>query len=620
MAQYLEQFNYTLTSSSLPYAINNGSPYFDSGFCFLPTDSFINKDFAGSAYSFQGQNYVGNYAISFDLVLDFITEATFTILCYGSLSAAPALYVNQQSSPYMQLCWTTYGIVNFNTNAGAISLGDFNGTTVNETGTYRITYLKRIVNSNTSQVAMHVVSPTGVHYKSGWAVAYENYNHNQIGNNTTGVGGEIAIGTISVQDELDTNQLDSILASGEGALSMVATPSISVAGGTYDNVINATASCDTPDAVIYYTIDGSDPTTASSVFSGSISFGPSYTPLNVKLFASNGVLTDSQIVSVTYTFVCATPTATPPTGSYSSTVQVELASTTIGSSVFYTLDGSNPTIASTLYVTPIEVPAGTRAQIRCIAAAVDFQDSSVFESKYNHQVTHVDNWENLDNWEVNQPTWLSLPGNNTLVVLSDNPVLKLIEPVVDIFVVEVSLVPNDDALIYFINADSTATQFDQLGSADVQFGVIFEREFGGYILDIVLLWNNGTQQQLAIADYIAGQTYRLMFGKIGSSLLLKVYNEANELIADVTETLLVSSDEVKLLVGAGSAATVWNPMTFRYSLAESEAEDIIDSGEITEHVADPSISPSSGTYTDDIFVTLTCETPEATIRYTKIHY
>jgi hypothetical protein len=31
MAQYLEQFNYTLTSSSLPYAINNGSPYFDDG-------------------------------------------------------------------------------------------------------------------------------------------------------------------------------------------------------------------------------------------------------------------------------------------------------------------------------------------------------------------------------------------------------------------------------------------------------------------------------------------------------------------------------------------------------------------------------------------------------------
>lgn len=616
MAQYLEQFNYTLTSSSLPYAINNGSPYFDSGLCFLPVNSFINKDFAGNPYEFQGQNYVGNYAISFDLFVEFVAEATFTILCYGSTSLSPAIYANMMSSPYVQLCWTSYGDVNYNTNSDALTLGDFNGTTVNDSGTtYRVTYLKKLVEPGLSHVAMHVVSPNGTHYRSGWAVAYESDYHNQIGTNTTG-DGELAIGTISVQDDLSNEELDAILDAGEGGSARVATPTLSVSTGTYNNVVTASASCDTLDATIYYTANGDDPTTASSVFSGTVTFGPSATPVVVKLLASNGVLPDSVIASFTYTFVCANPTASPPTGIFSTTVNVELSCSTIGASIYYTLDGSNPTTSSALYSNPIEVTSEDRVRIRYFASSTDYQDSSILESTYNYQITRVDNWENLDNWEVNQPTWLSLPGDDTLVVVSDNPILKLLEPIVDIFVVEVNITPNDDALIYFINAESTATDFSQLGSADVQFGVIFEQGFGPYAQDIVLVWNDGSQQQIALADYNSGASYRLLFGKIGTQLLLKVYDAGNTLIADVTETLFVSNNDVKLLVGAGRAATVWGPMTFRYGLSEDEAEDIIDSGDITEHVSTPVVMPASGSYTEDVLVSITCTTPDVNIRYT----
>jgi hypothetical protein len=621
MAQYLEQFNYTLTSSSLPYAINNGSPYFDGGLCFLPVNSFINKDFAGNSYEFQGQNYVGNYAISFDLVVEFLAEATFTILCYDGASLSPAIYANMMSSPYVQLCWTSYENVNYNTNSDALTLGDFNGTTVNESGTtYRVTYLKKLVEPGLSHVAMHVVSPNGTHYRSGWAVAYESDYHNQIGNNTTG-DGEFAIGTISVQDDLSNEELNAILDAGEGGSARVATPTLSVSTGTYNNVVTSSASCETLDATIYYTANGDDPTTASSVFSGTITFGPSATPVVVKLLASNGVLPDSVIASFTYTFVCANPTASPPTGIFSTTVNVELSCSTIGASIYYTLDGSNPTTSSALYSNPIEVTSEDRVRIRYFASSTDYQDSSILESTYNYQITRVDNWENLDNWEVNQPSWLSLPGDNTLVVVYDNPILKLLEPIVDIFVVEVNITPNDDALIYFINADSTidstATEdFSQLWSADVQFGVMFEQGFGQYAQDIVLIWNDGSQQQIALVDYNSGASYRLLFGKIGTQLLLKVYDAGNTLIADVTKTLLVSNNEVKLLVGAGKTETVWNPMTFRYRLSEEEAEDIIDSGAITEHVLTPVVLPASGNYTEDVLVSITCDTPDVNIRYT----
>jgi len=136
----------------------------------------------------------------------------------------------------------------------------------------------------------------------------------------------------------------------------VATPSISPDGGAYGSPPTVTMSCATPDAVIHYTVDGSDPTEDSPVYSS-----PFVAPENatVKARAWKSGQIPSDIRSVVYTSKVATPVLSPPGGTYITSVQVSITCATPGATIRYTMDGSTPTASSPVYTGPITVDATT---------------------------------------------------------------------------------------------------------------------------------------------------------------------------------------------------------------------------------------------------------------------
>jgi|GEM_PF-2169203 len=71
----------------------------------------------------------------------------------------------------------------------------------------------------------------------------------------------------------------------------------------------------------------------------------------------------------------AMPTSNVPTGVYETPQTVTLTSTTAGASIYYTTDGTEPTIASSLYSSPLSVSSTTR--IRAIAIASGKENSRV---------------------------------------------------------------------------------------------------------------------------------------------------------------------------------------------------------------------------------------------------
>lgn len=71
----------------------------------------------------------------------------------------------------------------------------------------------------------------------------------------------------------------------------------------------------------------------------------------------------------------AMPTSNVPTGVYETPQTVTLISTAAGASVYYTIDGTEPTAASTLYSSPISVSSTTR--IRAIAIAAGKENSRI---------------------------------------------------------------------------------------------------------------------------------------------------------------------------------------------------------------------------------------------------
>ena len=81
--------------------------------------------------------------------------------------------------------------------------------------------------------------------------------------------------------------------------SSVATPTFTPAGGTYTTAQNVTISCETEGASIYYTLDGSTPTNASTLYTSAIAVNETTT---VKAIAYVGE-ESSNVATATYTIV-----------------------------------------------------------------------------------------------------------------------------------------------------------------------------------------------------------------------------------------------------------------------------------------------------------------------------
>ncbi len=101
------------------------------------------------------------------------------------------------------------------------------------------------------------------------------------------------------------------------------------------------------------------------------------------IFTSTGG-DQGMVVPVTLTIAgtaaTATPTFTPPGGSYSSTQSVKILDTTVGAAIHYTLNGTAPTAASPVYSVPISVTA--TETIKAIAIAPGYGTSAVASATY----------------------------------------------------------------------------------------------------------------------------------------------------------------------------------------------------------------------------------------------
>jgi predicted 3-demethylubiquinone-9 3-methyltransferase (glyoxalase superfamily) len=165
------------------------------------------------------------------------------------------------------------------------------------------------------------------------------------------------------------------------AAEQVATPTFSPAAGTYSSAQSVVINCATDGATIYYTTDGSTPTSSSTVYSGAITVSSDTT---IKAYATASGMTDSEVATAAYTISTAeqvaTPTFSPAAGTYSEAQSVTMNCTTDEATIYYTTDGSTPTEASTVYTGAI--PVSSTTTIKAYATADEMTDSEVASATY----------------------------------------------------------------------------------------------------------------------------------------------------------------------------------------------------------------------------------------------
>jgi hypothetical protein len=174
----------------------------------------------------------------------------------------------------------------------------------------------------------------------------------------------------------------------------VTAPVFSPAGGTYSLPQNVALSCATSGATIRYSVDGSDPSSSSTVYSIPIVVSAT-TMVKAKAFADGMI--DSDTSSVVYIISVgekvATPTFTPAGGSHSGAQSVVIQCATPGAVIRYTTSGVDPASSSPVYFGPIWVSDTTT--IRAKAFMAGMTDSDIASVTYTISLATTSSQEPL---------------------------------------------------------------------------------------------------------------------------------------------------------------------------------------------------------------------------------
>jgi hypothetical protein len=159
------------------------------------------------------------------------------------------------------------------------------------------------------------------------------------------------------------------------------TPTMSPASGTYYTAQTVTISDAVGGATIYYTTNGSIPTTSSTSCANPCKLTVS-TTTTVKAIASGGGYVSSSVAVATYFITANTPTFSPGSGTYATAQTVTISDTTTGVTIYYTTNGSIPTTSSTSCSNPCTITVSSTTTVKAIAAGTGISQSAVGFATY----------------------------------------------------------------------------------------------------------------------------------------------------------------------------------------------------------------------------------------------
>ena len=216
---------------------------------------------------------------------------------------------------------------------------------------------------------------------TGGATIYYTTNGTTPTTNSTLYTGAISVSAAETLEAIgaEAGYANSAVASAAYAITAV-TPTFSPAAGTYTTIQTVSIGTTTPSAIIYYTTDGTAPTTGSSVYSSALTVSANET---LSAIAAATGDTTSAVGSAAYTInlpTAATPAFSPVAGSYASAQSVSISDTAPGATIYYTTNGATPTTNSPTYSGAIAVSANET--IEAIAVAYNYLNSATGSAAY----------------------------------------------------------------------------------------------------------------------------------------------------------------------------------------------------------------------------------------------
>ncbi|MBN1895488.1 chitobiase/beta-hexosaminidase C-terminal domain-containing protein [bacterium] len=153
----------------------------------------------------------------------------------------------------------------------------------------------------------------------------------------------------------------------------VTTPTFNPAPGLYTSPQLINISCSVSDAIIHYTINGSDPTTSDPTFSTPV---PVSADLMLKARAFKTDWNPSLVATGEYrlTGKVATPSFEPAPGTFSTTQSISIKCTTPGATIYYTINGDDPSASDSVFSSKISLDSTAVLKAKAYKAEWDPSD------------------------------------------------------------------------------------------------------------------------------------------------------------------------------------------------------------------------------------------------------
>ncbi len=385
-----------------------------------------------------------------------------------------------------------------------------------------------------------------------------------------------------------------------------------------DTLVELLPPAEYPNALIYYTLDGSDPDQSSNLYVAGNPISVNSIPNNDHIVVINAIyyetdLPPSTIISQTYhiTGTVAEPVFDPdPNVLYYEEQNVVLNTATTGASIYWTDDGSDPIPGAPntyLYSAPITIPVMTTKHIKAIAVKEYWLNSSVVSATYTlADIVHI-----VSHTFTPAPGNYDLPIGDSIAVSIGDLVLSPVDAVL-YYTVDSSIPDptNVNAQIYnpsqpiYVNSPTTirirAFKTDLLPS-DIITAVY-------NVLGQVII-NTYPAPNSSIFDPPPGfyTNPQLISLNATNPLGGNIYYTTNGSDPDSTSTLYINPIEV-------SATAEIKAIAYFTGLSHSPVYN--GNFNITGTVATPVFYQASGVYNTSQVVTITSNTPDCIIYYT----
>ncbi|MEI6520124.1 MAG: chitobiase/beta-hexosaminidase C-terminal domain-containing protein [bacterium] len=296
----------------------------------------------------------GTYTTAQTVTMTIANGANGDVIRYTTDGSAPLASSNLYSVPISVATTTTV-------RAQVFRSGAAQGTAVSEV--YTITQAQSAVTTTPAAGSYsNSVTVTLTGGTTGDEIRYTTNNSNPTATSTLYSTPIVITTTTTIRAQI----FNAGVAKGQvmTALYTITLPSsltLTPASGTYANFVAVTISGAPNGATIRYTLDGTNPTTTSTISAGQVTILSSK-----KLIAQafvNGVASGQPVIG-DYVITVGVPTFSPAPGTYTTAKLVTISKGANNGVIHYTLDGSDPTVTSPAYSTAINVTATTTITAR----------------------------------------------------------------------------------------------------------------------------------------------------------------------------------------------------------------------------------------------------------------